>query len=407
VLETLTDWLKASAVEREAGVQAAIGRIRELDASIQAWTHVDPQPPTGDGPLSGIPFAAKDIFETRGLPTEYGSPIYQGRIGSEDAALVGRLRDCGAVLLGKTHTAAFAHRTPPPTRNPHNLEHTPGGSSSGSAAAVAAGMVPIALGTQTKGSVLRPASYCGVTGFKPTFGMLPMDGILPLSVSLDTPGFFTHTPADMVALWDVMFPATDNRQLTTRNPVFGVPNPVPDVEPIMAEAFHDAVSALRACGATIQPIDIASMLRTLCATNDTVMSFEGARFHHERYDLYGDRLDDLVTLVRRGLLVSSRKYQAAQELIERCRATIAGIYEATPVILLPAATGPAPRGLASTGDARMNAPWTTLGTPAISIPLPAGNAMPLGLQLTAPRGEDAMLLRTAAGVHAMLGAATA
>jgi Asp-tRNA(Asn)/Glu-tRNA(Gln) amidotransferase A subunit family amidase len=404
-LATLTDWLQAPAAERERGVHSAIARIRELDASIQAWACVDPQAPTGGGPLSGIPFAAKDIFETKGMPTEYGSPIYQGRIGSEDAALVRRLRDYGAVLLGKTHTAAFAHRTPPPTRNPRNLEHTPGGSSSGSAAAVAANMVPIALGTQTKGSVLRPASYCGVTGFKPTYGLLPMEGILPLSVSLDTPGFFTHTPADMLAVWEVMCPASDDRQ--PPSPVFGVPTPLPDVEPVMAQAFHDAVSALRAAGATIRPVDIAAMLRTLCEANDTVMYFEGARFHRERYDLYGDRLDDLVTLVRRGLLVSTQKYEAAKKVIESCRAKIAGIFADTPVVLLPAATGPAPRGLASTGDARMNAPWTTLGTPAISIPLPTGDAMPLGLQLTAPRGEDAMLLRAAAGAHAMLGAAIA
>ena len=175
----------------------------------------------------------------------------------------------------------------------------------------------------------------------------------------------------------------------------------------MAEAFHDAVSALRAAGATIRPVDIAAMLRTLCEANDTVMSYEGARVHRQRYDLYGDRLDDIVTLVRRGLLVSTQRYEAAKRAIDSCRARIGGVFADTPVILLPAATGAAPRGIASTGDARMNAPWTTLGTPAISIPLPTGDAMPLGLQLTAPQGEDAMLLRAAAGIHAMLGAAAA
>ena len=174
-------------------LDACLARIRERDAAIHAWVHVEPQPATGDGALSGVPFGAKDIIETRGLPTEYGSPLYRGRIGSEDAAIITALRSRGAILVGKTHTTAFAHRDPAPTRNPHNLDHTPGGSSSGSAAAVADRMVPLALGTQTQGSVLRPASFCGIVGFKPTYGALSMEGILPFAPSLDTLGFFTRT----------------------------------------------------------------------------------------------------------------------------------------------------------------------------------------------------------------------
>src|SRR5262245_15125742 len=203
-LETLTEWLNASREARAAALHPAVDRIRALDGPIQAWVQVQPQQPTGDGPLSGIPFGAKDIMETRGLATEYGSPIYKGRMGTEDAAIVRELRGRGAVLMGKTHTTAFAHRDPAPTHNPRNLEHTPGGSSSGSAAAVAAGMIPFALGTQTRGSVLRPASYCGVTGFKGTYGLVSLEGVLPFAESLDTLGFFTHTPADMLALWQAM-----------------------------------------------------------------------------------------------------------------------------------------------------------------------------------------------------------
>ena len=418
MIETLTEWLNASSAERERAVQSSLNRIREMDPSIHAWAHVEPQPPTAGGPLSGIPFAAKDIFETRGLPTEYGSPIYKGRIGTEDATIVRDLRRRGAILLGKTHTAAFAHRTPPPTRNPRNLAHTPGGSSSGSAAAVAAGMVPMALGTQTKGSVLRPASYCGVTGFKPTFGLIPMDGVLPLSASLDTVGFFTHTPADMLALWDVVScqlpvvrsdlgsadtaaPTTDNRQLTT--PVFAMPEPMPDVEPVMAKAFQDAVARLRASGASIRSIDIAGILSTLGDANDTVMYYEGARFHRQRYDEYGSRLDEIAALVERGRTIAEETYDAAKRDIDECKMKIAKIYETTPMILVPAATGPAPVGIGWTGDARMNAPWTTLGTPAISIPLPVREGMPLGLQLTAAHGQDAQLLATAVRVHASVG----
>src|SRR5687767_1653234 len=193
-LETFTQWLQASPDARRAALAAAVERIRTMDPSIRAWVQVAPQRPTGSGPLDEIPFGAKDIMETRGLATEYGSPIYKGRIGTHDAAIVTSLRQRGAVLMGKTHTTAFAHREPAPTRNPRNLEHTPGGSSSGSAAAVAAGMVPFALGTQTRGSVLRPASFCGITGFKASYGLLSLDGVLPFSTSLDTLGFFTHTP---------------------------------------------------------------------------------------------------------------------------------------------------------------------------------------------------------------------
>src|SRR5271163_1503694 len=203
-LETLSDWLRADRKAREAGLKSCLERIGERDSSIHAWVQVLPQKPTGNGKLSGIPFGAKDIIETRGLATEYGSPIYKGRIGTTDAAIIREMRKRGAILLGKTQTTAFAYMTPAPTRNPRDLGHTPGGSSSGSAAAVAAGMVPFAIGEQTRGSVLRPASFCGVTGFKASYGLLSMDGVFPLAKSLDTLGFFTHTPADMLLLWESM-----------------------------------------------------------------------------------------------------------------------------------------------------------------------------------------------------------
>lgn len=164
-----------------------------MDPKIHAWVQVLPQEQTGTGALSGIPFGVKDVIETKGLASEFGSPLYKGRLGTGDAIVVRELRMRGGVLLGKTHTAAFAYRRPPPTRNPRNPDHTPGGSSGGSAAAVAAGMVPLAIGTQTGGSVLRPASFCGVTGFKPTYGLLSTEGVMKYSKSLDTIGFFTHT----------------------------------------------------------------------------------------------------------------------------------------------------------------------------------------------------------------------
>jgi amidase len=398
-LETLTEWLHAPPETRELALQPCLDRIRALDASIHAWVQVLPQKPTGNGKLSQIPFAAKDIIETKGLSTEYGSPIYRGRIGTADAAIVREMRERGAILLGKTRTTAFAYRTPGPTRNPRDLEHTPGGSSSGSAAAVAAGMVPVALGTQTRGSVLRPASYCGVTGFKASYSLLPMEGVLPLAKSLDTLGFFTQTPADMLALWESMGHSLGRQE----DFVLAAPEPMPEVEPAMGAAFQNALSLLRRAGVSIRSIDIAAMLAKLDEAAVTVMFYEGARFHEQRFNEHGSRLADLADLVRKGLQIPVERYDEARRYIAECKTKIAEVYKATPVILVPAATGPAPLGLASTGDPRMNAPWTALGTPAISVPMPVQSALPLGLQLTAGHGQDARVLRTAVRLHEILG----
>jgi len=399
LLETLTQWFGASRGTRELALQPCLDRIRDLEPSIHAWVQVLPQRPTGKGKLSEIPFAVKDIIETRGLATEYGSPIYKGRIGTADAAIVRDLRQLGGVLLGKTQCTAFAYFTPPPTRNPRDLEHTPGGSSSGSAAAVAAGMVPFALGTQTKGSVLRPASFCGVTGFKASYGLLPMEGVLPLAKSLDTLGFFTHTPADMLLLWESMGHSAGR----TEDFALGAPEPMPEVEPAMVTAFQNALFLLRSAGASIRSIDIAGMLTKLSEAADTVTFYEGARFHQQRFNEYGARLGaELVDLVEKGLQISAERYNETVRYVDSCKPRFTELFKTTPVILTPAAVGPAPLGLASTGDPRMNAPWTALGTPAISIPIPVASGLPLGLQLTADHGQDMRLLRTAVRLQRML-----
>lgn len=371
--------------------------MRALESSIHAWVQVAPQPATGDGPLAGVPFGAKDIIETSGLATEYGSPIYKGRIGTSDAAIVRQLRDRGAILLGKTHTTAFAYRTPAPTRNPHNLAHTPGGSSSGSAAAVAAGMIPFAIGTQTQGSVLRPASYCGVTGFKPSYGVLPMDGVLPVASTLDTLGLFTRSPSEMLSLWEAMGHLVDD----VGGCAIGVVDPLPPVDAGMRDAFDAAVARLRGAGVTLHAVDLADTLASLMEANTTVMFYEAARVHEERYREYGDRLEHLATLVREGLSMPRSRYEQAVAHIRQCQVKLPELFGATPVIVMPAATGPAPEGLAWTGDARMNAPWTALGTPAMSIPLPV-EGLPLGLQIVADVGEDARVLRTAIRLREIL-----
>ncbi|MGE5245214.1 MAG: amidase [Betaproteobacteria bacterium] len=397
---TLTEWLAVPRDAREAALACCLERIRALEPAVHAWVQIAPRKPTGDGPLQGIPFGSKDIIELGGLATEYGSPIYEGRLGSADAAVVRDLRSRGAVIVGNTRCAAFAYRTPPPTRNPRAPEHTPGGSSSGAAAAVAAGMVPFALGTQTLGSILRPASYCGVTGFKPTFGLVSTGGVLPFARSLDTVGFFTHAAADMLALWQAMGRPTGRHD---EQLAFAVPDPIPHVEPAMADAFGGAVRALRAAGVSIHAVDIAGLLAEILDAATVVMFYEGARFHRERFEEHGDALRELADLVREGLQISDARYHEAARTIAGAKTRFSELYRRTPVVLVPAAPGAAPRGLTSTGDARMNAPWTALGTPAISIPIPVGDGLPLGLQLTADRDQDARLLRAAMRAQTVLG----
>jgi Asp-tRNA(Asn)/Glu-tRNA(Gln) amidotransferase A subunit family amidase len=398
---TLSEWLRADPDARKRGLNDCLQRIRELEPSIHAWVQVQPETRVADGPLADIPFGVKDIVETKGLATEYGSAVYKGRVGTEDGAIVKQLRDRGAVLLGKTVTTAFAYRTPGPTRNPRDPSHTPGGSSSGSAAAIAADMVPFTVGEQTRGSMIRPASFCGVTGFKPTHDLLPMDGVLVMSRSLDTLGFFTHTPEDMLALWTALgYPAGRDEQLT-----YGVPDPAPECDPDMANAFRQSVASLRRSGIDVRSIDIAGMLQQLDRANLTLMNYEGARAHEARVKEFGDRLDQaLLEVVRDGLQTPDSEYDAARRYIAECRTKMAALFSSTPVILTPAAVGQAPLGLSTTGDARMNAPWTALGTPAVSIPMPVASGLPLGLQLTADIGQDARLLRAAVQVQKRLAA---
>jgi len=238
-----------------------------------------------------------------------------------------------------------------------------------------------------------------VAGFKASYGLLPMEGVLPLAKSLDTLGFFTHTPADMLLLWESMgHPAGE-----TEDFALGAPEPVPKVEPAMATAFQNALFLLRKTGASIRAIDIAGILAKLSDAVDTVTFYEGARFHQERFKEYGDRLGaELVDLVQKGLQISTAQYDEAMRYIDSCKPQFSELFKTTPVILTPAAVGPAPLGLASTGDPRMNAPWTALGTPAISIPIPVASGLPLGLQLAADHGHDATVLRTAVRLQRIL-----
>ena len=391
--------LESGEVSATELVERCLRRIAERDPEVLAWAAVEAHPHVGDGPLRGLPFGAKDIFETRDLPTAYGSPLYEGHLGTWDAALIGELGRTGAVLLGKTHTAVFASFDPAPTRNPRFPGHTPGGSSAGSAAAVAAGMVPFAIGTQTLGSVLRPASYCGVCGFKPSYGLISIDGALPFAPSFDTVGFFTESVDDMECLWTLGFGGRCEADLQ-RAARFRI-----GVEEDMERAVRAAAEALRASGVEVDEMDPPPGWDGLLAAARTVNTYEGARSHAARYREFGDRIGiRLAALVREGLAVPEGAYQAALDHIAGMRGTVSQIFWEYPAILTPAATGAAPEGLSSTGDPWQNAPWTALGVPAISVPLP-GSGAPMGLQITAAWGRDDALISVAAHAERLLGKA--
>lgn len=367
-----------------------LANIEESEAKIHAWVEVAPRP-SGLGPLSGVPFGAKDIFETAGMATEYGSPLFAGRQGTADAALISRLCALDAQLLGKTHTTAFAYYDPAPTRNPKAPGRTPGGSSSGSAAAVAAHMAAFTLGTQTQGSILRPASFCGVCGFKPTFGTLPRDGALPFAPSLDTAGFFTETARDMQLLWCALGnPAAEAPPLRAIVPSSGF-----DAYEPMTLALAAAIERLTAAGWHIRSAELPEPFDEAPGAVNLVNRYEGARTHEALWRARGPAIGaKLAAMVEEGLAIPEEDYRGALAALARARESMEMFFERWPFVLTPAAPGRAPKGYASTGNPRMNAPWTGIGVPAIAIPIPV-DGPPLGLQLTAARGRDASLIAAA------------
>lgn len=384
--------------ERTPGdlLDICLRRIAAREPDIQAWVEVLPQAPLAEGLLHGIPFGVKDIFETKGLATEYGSPLYAGRKGTVDAQVVASLRRTGAVLLGKTRTTAFASFDAAATGNPRLPGHTPGGSSSGSAAAVAAGMVPFAVGTQTLGSVLRPASYCGICGFKPSFGLLSIEGAMPFAPTLDTVGLFTATAADMGELWSRgfggRFDAMLHRAVWMR---------VAAEEP-MRQALAAALGRLRAGGVAIDEIDPPEGWDRLQAAAQTINRYEGARSQRARFEEFGERIGGkLAALVRDGLRLSPGEYDDARAHVEDMKVAMSSIFWEYPAVLTPAAHGAAPAGLAGTGDPSPNAPWTALGVPAIAVPLPVAGA-PLGVQMAAAWGRDDALVAVAGQLEALI-----
>jgi Asp-tRNA(Asn)/Glu-tRNA(Gln) amidotransferase A subunit family amidase len=396
LLRQFVEWLEARARTPEELLAMCLERIGARDAQLRAWVEVAPQPALEKGPLTGIPFGVKDIYETRGLSTEYGSSLYAGRKGADDAALVTELRKRGATLVGKTHTTAFAYFDPAPTRNPHNTAHTPGGSSSGSAVAVAAGMTPFALGTQTLGSLLRPASFCGVVGFKPTAGLLPLEGVLPFAPSLDTAGLFTQTADDMQLLWTRM----GNAEAAPKSSL-AVPSLMPPVDSRMEETFRRTVERLEP-HFTFNILEMPRRFAELAPAAKLISEYEGARTHEARWREHGDAIGPkLAILVKQGLRIPAAEYRAALTAVVEIKREMSRLFSTYPVLMTPAAPGSAPLGLDSTGDPIMNLTWTALGVPAISVPMPT-LGMPLGLQLVSESGTDSALVALAAQVETLL-----
>ncbi len=407
-------------------VRACLDRIKAIDADIRAWTFLDPdhairQAEALDrhrsqgkavGRLHGVPVGIKDVFDTGDMPTELGSPLYAGRTPRRDAACVSRLRSAGAVIMGKTVTTEFAYFTPGKTANPHDPKRTPGGSSSGSAAAVAAMMVPGAIGSQTAGSTIRPAAFCGVVGFKPTHGLIPRSGALLLSRTLDHVGVFARTIEDAALLAEIMAghdkDDPDTRPIATP-PLAAVASEEPPLPPRFAfvrtpmweqaekstqEAFAGFAKLL---GEHTGDVELPSSAGEVMALHGTVMDVEMAGNLHREYEDGSEKMSlRLRQLIERGRGHLAVAYRRAVDLVEPLNASIDAIFDEYDAILTPTAPGEAPLGLDATGTPVFCSMWTYLGTPAVTLPLMQGPAgMPLGVQLVGRRGNDARLLRTA------------
>jgi Asp-tRNA(Asn)/Glu-tRNA(Gln) amidotransferase A subunit family amidase len=401
-------------------------RVEEVDSRVQAWAFLDRdhamrQAEAADvhrqhgralGPLHGMPIGVKDIFDTGDMPTELGSPVWAGRTPRRDAAVVARLRAAGAVILGKTVTTEYAYYQPGKTTNPHDPERTPGGSSSGSAAAVAAQMVPGAVGSQTNGSVIRPAAFCGVVGFKPTHGLIPRSGALLLSRALDHVGVFGRRVEDVALLAETLvgFDEEDpDTRPIARPPLAAVAASEPPlrprlafvrsmawdhVEPEMRDALAELVEAL---GDAVAEIELGPSFARAVEMHRTIMEVEMAHNLRRDYEKGGDQLSAaLRNLIGRGRGHAAVEYAAAIAAIPVLNAALDPVFDEFDAILTPAAPGEAPKGLESTGNPIFCTTWTYLGTPAVTLPvLRSPSGMPLGVQLVARRDNDARLLRTA------------
>jgi Asp-tRNA(Asn)/Glu-tRNA(Gln) amidotransferase A subunit family amidase len=410
-------------------VTACFARIDELEESIGAWAHLDrelaiAQARAADefrgrglsiGALHGLPIGIKDIIDTADYPTERGTVLHQGRRPAQDATLVSLLKEAGAIILGKTVSTEMAVFAPGKTRNPHNPEHTPGGSSSGSAAAVSAAMVSLSVGTQTNGSIVRPASYCGVYGFKPSFGRISRHGVLTQSPPLDTIGMFARSLDDLALIADVLmrFDARDASMIPIAPPRIAevmaqqvpvdphfafVRTPAWDqVEEVVKDGLRELIEALNAHQEkTVDIVDLPAPFADVHEDHRKVMEADLARNFADEYQRGKAELSDVLReMLERGQQVSDTDYADALARQQEYNAVLEEIFDEYDAILTPATTGAAPAGLDATGSPVMNTIWTFCGTPALNVPLlQSATGMPIGVQVIGAKGDDARLFRS-------------
>jgi amidase len=405
----------------EVVTRSFIDAIHEREGKVQAFAWFDADRAIAAarelhlvqrrGPLHGLPVAIKDNIDTADLPTSYGSAIYLSHRPSIDAAVVSLLKDAGCFVFGKTVTAELANFVPGPTRNPHNLEHTPGGSSSGSAAAVAAHLAPLALGTQTAGSIIRPAAYCGVIGYKPSPRLVPRAGVKPNSDTMDEVGAFALSVEDAAFAAAVLAGKPGWKEL----PAQGLAGAAPIVgttatsqrtlaSASMLNALEVAVKRLAHAGARYADLTWPRVFDGLFDAQKTVQVFETSRALAAEFVYRRDLLSvRLIELIESGRATATQDYVAALQLGRACAAAIDSLFGAADVVLAPSAPGEAPKGIASTGDPIFNRPWHLLGCPMINLPFGRGDAgLPLGISVIGRPGDDARTFAAAAWIeHAL------
>lgn len=412
-LNQLTATQAAAAIAKreitsEQLVRACFARIREREPDVQAWSYLDEttslaaarraDTTPAKSPLHGVPFGVKDVIDTGDMPTEYGSDIFRGNRPAEDAACVAHMKAAGAILLGKTVATEFATYRPGKTRNPHNFAHTPGGSSSGSAAAVGDFMVPMAFGNQTAGSHIRPASYCGICGFKPTHGTVDLTGIFSLEASFDTLGYYARSFDDIALFYGIV------RGVRPEPLAAGLDRP-PRVgffrslerrfaEPSSVAAVEAAARRLVELGAVVEEFNLPAEFDDLPETHPIILNAGLNKTLGEIYRQHRERISDrLRGMIEDGMQYPTEKIDRARAHAEACRARIDDAFGTFDVLLCPSAPGEAPKGLTSTGSPIFQVVWTLLHVPCATIPFAKGpNGLPVGIQFVGRRGADLTVL---------------
>ncbi|MFZ0425827.1 MAG: amidase [Xanthobacteraceae bacterium] len=399
--------IEAGDLKPRAVVELCAEAIAAREPEIRAFVTLDldaarraaDEPRLASTPLRGLPVGFKDIFDTADFPTQYGSPIYAGYRPRADATTVVLTRRAGGVVIGKMVTTEMATQVPSVTRNPHNLAHTPGGSSAGSAAAVAAGMIPLAFGTQTAGSVIRPAAFCGVTGFKPSYRLIPTVGIKDVSWHLDTAGLFGKGVADVAYAAAVILERdlrVDRAAPSAPRIAFARSHLWPQATPAMQKAVETAARIAQASGANVTELALPPLMEEAFAAQIVIQDYETFRAFAFEYDRHRDLVDKrLRENLDRSAAITAEQYDAARRTASRARQVLADAMAEHDVILTPSAPGAAPHGFETTGNPMFNRLWTLMGAPCVNVPGLSDNGLPLGAQIVGRFGRDRATLEAA------------